>query len=100
MDGFLDDNGILQDKIYLSAFEGSIFDTSTGAYLKADEQVADFATDMLSSIAGAKPASGLTQSLTRANVRKLCTNRGKGWKSHNIFALTATQWLILIEYAL
>ena len=23
----------------------------------------------------------------------------KGWKSHNIFALTATQWLILIEYA-
>ena len=68
-------------------------------YLKADEQVADFATDMLSSIAGAKPASGLTQNLTRANVRKLCTNRGKGWKSHNIFALTATQWLILVEYA-
>lgn len=54
---------------------------------------------MLSSIAGAKPASGLTQNLTRANVRKLCTNRGKGWKSHNIFALTATQWLILVEYA-
>lgn len=27
VDGFLDDNGILQDKIYLSAFEGSIFDT-------------------------------------------------------------------------
>lgn len=99
VDGFLDDNGILQDKIYLSAFEGSIFDTSAGAYLKADEQVADFATDMLSSIAGAKPASGLTQNLTRANVRKLCTNRGKGWKSHNIFALTATQWLILVEYA-
>ena len=99
VDGFLDDNGILQDKIYLSAFEGSIFDTSAGAYLKADEKVADFATDMLSSIAGAKPASGLTQNLTRANVRKLCANRGKGWKSHNIFALTATQWLILIEYA-
>ena len=96
---FYDNHGIVQDKIYLSAFEGSIFDTSTGAYLKADEQVADFATDMLSSIAGAKPASGLTQNLTRANVRKLCTNRGKGWKSHNIFALTATQWLILIEYA-
>lgn len=99
VDGFLDDNGILQDKIYLSAFEGSIFDTSAGAYLKADEQVADFATDMLSSIAGVKPASGLTQNLARANVRKLCANRGKGWKSHNIFALTATQWLILVEYA-
>ena len=99
IDEFKAANGQEQDFIYLSAFEGSIFDTSAGAYLKADEQVADFATDMLSSIAGAKPASGLTQNLTRANVRKLCTNRGKGWKSHNIFALTATQWLILVEYA-
>ena len=99
VDGFLDDNGILQDKIYLSAFEGSIFDTSAGAYLKADEQVADFATDMLSSIAGAKPASGLTQNLTRANVRKLCANRGAGWGSHSIFAMAVTEWLLMIEYA-
>ena len=99
VDGFLDDNGILQDKIYLSAFEGSIFDTSAGAYLKADEQVADFATDMLSSIAGAKPASGLTQNLTRANVRKLCANRGAGWESHSIFAMAVTEWLLMIEYA-
>lgn len=96
---FYDNHGIVQDKIYLSAFEGCIYDTDAKKYLTADEQVADFATDMLSSIAGAKPASGLTQNLTRANVRKLCTNRGKGWKSHNIFALTATQWLILVEYA-
>ena len=96
---FNDNHGIVQDKIYLSAFEGCIYDTDAKKYLTADEQVADFATDMLSSIAGAKPASGLTQNLTRANVRKLCTNRGKGWKSHNIFALTATQWLILVEYA-
>ena len=95
---FYDNHGIVQDKIYLSAFEGCIYDTDAKKYLTADEQVADFATDMLSSIAGAKPASGLTQNLTRANVRKLCTNRGKGWKSHNIFALTATQWLILVEY--
>lgn len=96
---FYDNHGIVQDKIYLSAFEGCIYDTDAKKYLTADEQVADFATDMLSSIAGAKPASGLTQNLTRANVRKLCANRGKGWKSHNIFALTATQWLILVEYA-
>ena len=96
---FYDNHGIVQDKIYLSAFEGCIYDTDAKKYLTEDEQVADFATDMLSSIAGVKPASGLTQNLTRANVRKLCTNRGKGWKSHNIFALTATQWLILVEYA-
>lgn len=98
-DAFKDANGILQDHIYLAAYEGSIYDTSAKAYLKSDEQVADFAADMLSSIANAKPASGLTQSLTRANTRALCTNRGAGWQLHNIFALAVTQWLILIEYA-
>lgn len=96
---FEDDNGILQDKIFLSAFEGAVYDTSANAYLKNDEQVADFATDFLSSIAGAKPASGLTKSLSRANVRKLCNNRGAGWQSHNIFALSVTRWLIMVEYA-
>lgn len=69
---FYDNHGIVQDKIYLSAFEGCIYDTDAKKYLTADEQVADFATDMLSSIAGAKPASGLTQNLTRANVKALC----------------------------
>lgn len=96
-EAFKDNKGILQDKIYLSAFEGCV-ETSSG-YLKNDEQTANFATDKLSSIAGAKPASGLTQNLTRANVRKLCNNRGAGWQSHNIYALSVTQWLILIEYA-
>lgn len=95
---FKDENGILQDKIYLSAYEGAIYDSSATAYLTADEQVADFATDMLSSIANVKPASGLTQNLTRANVRKLCNNRGAGWQSHNIYALAVTQWLIMVEY--
>ena len=98
-DAFKDANGILQDKIYLAAYEGSIYDTSNNLYLKSDEQVADFAADMLSSIANAKPASGLTQLLTRANTRKLANNRGAGWQLHNLFALTVTQWLILIEYA-
>lgn len=96
---FMDEHGIYQDKIYLSAFEGSIYDTSATAYLKADEQVADFATDLLCSIAGAKPASGLTQNLTRANVRKLCNNRGTGWQSHSIYAMAVTEWLLMIEYA-
>ena len=97
--GFRDANGNLQEKIYLAAYEGCIYDTSANAYLKNDEQVADFAADMLSSIASAKPASGLTQSLTRANTRKLANNRGTGWQLSNIFSLSATQWLILVEYA-
>lgn len=97
--GFRDANGNLQDKIYLAAYEGCIYDSSASAYLKSDEQVADFAADMLSSIASAKPASGLTQNLTRANTRKLANNRGTGWQLSNIFSLSATQWLILVEYA-
>lgn len=96
---FYDAHGIPQDKIYLSAYEGSIYDTSATAQLLADEQVANFAEDKLCSIAGAKPCSGLTQSLTRANVRKLCNNRGTGWQSHNIFAMAVTEWLIMVEYA-
>lgn len=98
-DAFKDANGILQDKIYLAAYEGSVFDTSAGSYCLDDSLVADFAADMLSSIANAKPASGKTQNLTRANTRALCTNRGTGWSQHNIFALSVTQWLILVEYA-
>ncbi len=99
---FKDDSGIYQDKIYLSAYEGSVWDTSAEAYLLADEQTADFTTstgDKLSSIAGAKPASGLTQNLTRAGARALATNRGTGWRLHNIFALSVSQELMLIEYA-
>lgn len=96
---FLDDNGILQDKVYLSAFEGSIYDTSATAFLKNDEQVADFTADKLCSISGAKPCSGLTQNLTRANTRKMANNRGTGWQLHSIFASHATMYLFLVEYA-
>lgn len=99
---FKDDNGFYQDKIYLSAYEGSVWDTSASAYFLEDEQTADFTAstgDKLSSIAGAKPASGLTQNLTRAGARALATNRGTGWRLHNIFALSVSQELMLIEYA-
>lgn len=97
--GFKDANGNLQNKIYLAAYEGCVYDSSAGTYCKDDTLVADFATDMLSSIASAKPASGITQQLTRANARKLANNRGAGWQLSNIFSLSATQWLILVEYA-
>ncbi len=92
-------NGVEVDRIYLSAFEGCIYDISTGAYLLEDEQVADFGADKLSSIAGAKPCSGKIQQLTRANARKLAHNRGEGWEQATIQAVAATQMLFVIEYA-
>lgn len=92
-------NGTVKDKIYLSAYEGCIYDVSTGNYVLNDEQIADFDNDMLSSIAGAKPASGLTQNLTRANVRKLAQKRGAGWQQAYAATISATQLLFLVEYA-
>lgn len=92
-------NGVEIEKIYLSAFEGCIYDTSAGAYLLNDEQVADFDNDKLASIAGAKPCSGQSQQLTRANARKLAHNRGEGWEQATIQTVSATQLLFVIEYA-
>ena len=96
---FKDHNGKTRQKVYVSAYESAIFDTSEGVYLKLDEQVADFASDKLSSIANAKPASGVTQNLTRENARKLANNRGQGWHQHTFATASMSQLLFIIEYA-
>ena len=87
------------EKIYLAAFEGSLWDASASAYILDDAQVADFANDMLCSIANAKPASGLNQNLTRANTRKLAQKRGSGWEQGYAATAAASQLLMLVEYA-
>lgn len=93
------ENGNENDKIYLAAFEGTLYDTSAAAYILDDSQVADFATDLLCSIANAKPLSGLTQNATRANIRKLAQTRGKGWEQAYAATACASELLMLIEYA-
>lgn len=92
-------DGKENEKIYLSAFEASLYDTSAGAYIMDDSQVADFSADMLASIANAKPISGLTQNLTRANTRKLAQKRGTGWEQGLIQTASASNLLMLVEYA-
>ena len=97
-------NGRHLEKIYLAAFEGCLWDTSASSYILDDAQVASFTSavgtgDMLSSIANAKPMSGLTQSLTRANTRIIARNRGAGWEQSYAATVGATQILMLIEYA-
>lgn len=87
------------EKVYLSAFEGCLWDKSANTYLLNDEQVADFAADMLSSIGNTKPVSGLTQNLTRANARALAHNRGTGWEIQTAASASASQMLMLVEYA-
>lgn len=95
-------NGQEQEAVYRAAYEPCIYDVSASAYLKTDEQIADFTSgsgDKLSSIAGAKPCSGLTQNLTRANARILAENRGSGWCQDYAISHSATELLMLIEYA-
>lgn len=96
---FKDHTGKTRQKVYVSAYESTIFDTSEGVYLKLDEQVADFASDKLSSIANAKPASGVTQNLTRENARKLANNRGQEWHQQTLATASMSQLLFIIEYA-
>lgn len=92
-------NGAEKDYVYLSAYEGTLYDASAPAYILDDAQVADFATDKLCSIANAKPISGVTQNLTRRNCGKLAENRGAGWYQSYAALVSASQLLFLIEYA-
>ncbi|MGL4452261.1 MAG: hypothetical protein ACRCTZ_13845, partial [Sarcina sp.] len=93
-------NGKIQDYFWIGAFEGSI-QKADGTYLMNDEQTADFNTDKLSSIVGAKPCSGLTQQLTIENSRKLANNRSSGsnfsWQQQDFTMVSAIQMLIVIS---
>ena len=86
--------------IYLSAYEGCTYDTSASAYKLNDAQDVDWTNDVLASIAGAKPTSGLTQSgATRNGFRTIAAKRGSGWSQQTIQSVSATQILFLVEYA-
>lgn len=94
-------NGQEKGFVYLSAYEGSLFDQSAGSYILNDAQIADFTAssgDRLASIAGAKPISGLTQNLTRRNCGILAENRGTGWYQSYGALAACSQLLFLIEY--
>lgn len=94
---FYDESGN-EIEFYLdSAYEGSIYDTSANTYLLNDEQVADFTADKFSSIANVKPASGLTQNLTRPNVEAMAQVRGANWHGDLIKQASARQLLMIIE---
>lgn len=94
---FYDKNGNEVDYILMSAYEGCIYDTSASAYLKNDEQVMDASKDKFSSIAGARPASGVSQNLTRSNIEQMAKNRGEGWHSLGIKTASMEQLLMIVE---
>ena len=107
---FINAAGNEVDYVLCSAFEGSTYDTSASAYNTTDAQTVDFTAstgDLLASIGyvdnsgttvHVKPASGLTQQLTRPNSMKIAKNRGTGWYALTFKLTSAIQMLITVEY--
>lgn len=94
---FYDASGNEIDYFLTSAYEGSIYDASASAYLLNDEQVMKTGEDKFSSIAGARPASGSSQNLTRPNIEAMAQNRGTNWHGDLIKQVSAEQMLMIIE---
>lgn len=94
---FYDASGNEIDYFLTSAYEGSIYDASASAYLLNDEQVMNTGEDKFSSIAGARPASGSSQNITRPNIEAMAQNRGTNWHGDLIKQVSAEQMLMIIE---
>ena len=94
---FYDASGNEIDYFLTRAYEGSIYDASASAYLLNDEQVMNTGEDKFSSIAGARPASGSSQNLTRPNIEAMAQNRGTNWHGDLIKQVSAEQMLMIIE---
>ena len=94
---FYDANGNEIDYFLTSAYEGSIYDASASAYLLNDEQVMNTGEDKFSSIAGTRPATGVSQNLTIPNIEQMAKNRGEGWHSFGIKTASMEQLLMIVE---
>ena len=97
---FYDVNGNEVDYILLSAYEGSMYDASAAAYVNdsIDESIAYAEGDLLCSVAGKKPISGLRSGMgTKANFENMALNRGSGWHFETIKATSANQLLMIVE---
>lgn len=97
---FYDENGNEIDYILFSADEGSMYDVSAKAYVNdnVDESITYEDGDLLCSVAGKKPISGLRKGIgTKVNLEQMAQNRGSGWHLETIEAVSANQLLMMIE---
>lgn len=97
---FYDEYGNAINYILFSADEGSMYDVSAKAYVNdnVDESITYEDGDLLCSVAGKKPISGLRQGIgTKQNLETMAQNRGAGWHLETIKATSANQILMMIE---
>lgn len=100
---FYDENGNAINYILFSADEGSMYDVSAKAYVNdnVDESITYEDGDLLCSLPGKKPISGLRKGIgTKANLETMAQNRGQGWHLETIWATSANQLLMMIELAM
>lgn len=90
-------NGAEKDKIYVSAYDACIYDTSDDTF-KTNESSSPsdslLNTGKLFSKSGLVPA----RSISWTDSRTLAQNNGTGWQQSYINTVSATQLLMIIEY--
>lgn len=97
---FYDENGNAINYILFSADEGSMYDVSAKAYVNdnVDESITYEDGDLLCSVAGKKPISGLRKGIgTKSNLELMAQNRGAGWHLETTKATNANQLLMMVE---
>ena len=96
---FYDENGNEIEYVLMSAYEGSVYNTSRSEYINdnTNKNGTISADDLLCSVAGVKPISGQSIPLSKANAEKLANNRGSGWHLETIKVTSANQLLMMIE---
>ena len=96
---FYDESGNPINYILFSAYEGSMYDVSAEAYVNdgTDTDTTIETGDLLCSVGGVKPISGLYKPLNKENLEIMAQNRGAGWHLDTIKSVSANQLLMLIE---
>nr|DAH06377.1 MAG TPA: tail collar fiber protein [Caudoviricetes sp.] len=96
---FYDENGNAINYILFSAYEGSMYDVSAEEYVNdgTNTDTAIDAGDLLCSVAGKKPISGLKKPLNKTNLEQMAQNRGSGWHLETIKAASANLLLMMVE---
>ena len=90
-------NGIEKDKIYVSAYDACIYDTSDDTFKTIESKST---VDSLLNTGKLFSKSGLVPAryITWTESRTLAQNNGTGWQQSYINTVSATQLLMIIEY--
>ena len=96
---FYDENGNAVEYVLMSAYEGSMYDVSASEYVNdgTNRSAAIEEGDLLCSVAGVKPISGMYKPLSKSNAEIMASNRGSGWHLETIKVASANQLLMMVE---